>query len=184
MKLLAHVPYNNGLESDPEKNKKVVDFKTSAKRRDLQRLMDLVNYLVRLCKDPATKGRFLYELHGSTKQFNWTHLHDEVFKQVKELIMSDAVLKPINHDSNEEIYLITDASNIGLSRYIGQKEEGVIRPAEFYSRCLNKGQTNYITTDKELFAIVDSLRHFRGELQGYKVIVLTDHKPLVTFMTT
>jgi len=26
--------------------------------------------------------------------------------------------------------------------------------------------------------------YFRGELQGYKVIVLTDHKPLVTFMTT
>jgi len=60
----------------------------------------------------------------------------------------------------------------------------VIRPAAFYLRCLNKSQTNYITTDKELLAIVDSLRHFRGELQGHKVIVLTDHKPLVTFMTT
>jgi len=98
--------------------------------------------------------------------------------------MSNAVLKPINHDSNEQIYLITDASNVGISGWIGQKEDGVIRPAAFHSRCLNKGQTNYTTTDKELLAIVDSLRHFRGELQGHKVIVLTDHKPLVTFMTT
>jgi len=98
--------------------------------------------------------------------------------------MSNAVLKPINHDSNKQIYLITDASNVGLSGWIGQKEDGVIRPAAFHSRYLNKGQTNYITTDKELLAIVDSLRHFRGELQGHKVIVLTDHKPLVTFITT
>jgi len=146
--------------------------------------MGVVNYLARFCKDLATKGRCLYELQGSTKQFKWTHLHDEAFKQVKELIMSNAVLKPINHDSNEQIYLITDASNIGLSGWIGQKEDGVIRPAVFHSRCLNKGQTNYTTTDKELLAIVDSLRHFRSELQDHKVIVLTDHKPLVTFMTT
>jgi len=53
--------------------------------------------------------------------------------------MSNAVLKPINHDSDEQIYLITDASNVGLLGWIGQKEDGVIRPAAFHSRCLNKG---------------------------------------------
>jgi len=56
--------------------------------------------------------------------------------------MSNAVLKPINHDSDEQIYLIIDASNVALSGWIGQKEDSVIRPAAFYSRCLNKGQTN------------------------------------------
>jgi len=57
-------------------------------------------------------------------------------------------------------------------------------PAAFYSKCLIKGQTNYTTTDKELLAIVDLSRHFRRQLQVHKVIVLTDHKPIVTFMTT
>jgi len=57
-------------------------------------------------------------------------------------------------------------------------------PLQFHSRCLNKSQTNYITTDKELLGIVDPLRHFRGELQGQKVIVLIDHNHMVTFMTT
>jgi len=98
--------------------------------------------------------------------------------------MSNAVLKPINYDSDEQIYLITDASNVGLTGWICQKEDGVIRLAAFHSRYLNKGQTNYTTTEKELLAIVDSLKDFRGELQGHKVIVLTDHKSLITFMTT
>jgi len=97
--------------------------------------------------------------------------------------MGNAVLKPINHASNKQIYLVTDASTLGLSGWIGQKEDGVIRLAAFPSRCLNKGQTNYTTTDKELLPIVDSLRHFRGKLRGEKVIVLTDQKPLVTFIT-
>jgi len=184
MELLGHVLYNNGLEADPEKIKKVVDCKTPTNRRKIQRFMVVVNYLARFYKDLATKGRCLYEVQGSTKQSKWTHLHEEAFKQVKELIMSNAVLKPINYDSDEQIYLITDGSNIRLSGWIGQKEDGVIRPAAFHSRCLNKGQTNYTTSDKELLAIVNSLRHFRGERQGHKVIVLTDHKPLVTFMAT
>ena len=144
----------------------------------------MVNYLARFCKDLATKGRCLYELQRSTNQFKSTHLHDEAFKQVKELIMSNIVFKPIIHASDEQIYLITDASNVGLSGWIGQNEDSVIRLAAFHSRCLNKGQTNYTTSDKELLAIVNSLRHFRGERQGHKVIVLTDHKPLLTFMTT
>jgi len=97
--------------------------------------------------------------------------------------MSNAVLKPINHDSNAQIYLITNASNVELSECIGQKEDGVIRPAAFHPRCLNKSQTNSTTTNEELLAIVDSLRYFRGKLQCYKVIVLTDHKALVIFMT-
>jgi len=184
IELLVHVLHNNGLEADPGKIKKVLDFKTPTNRKDIQTFMGVANYFARFCKDLVTKGRCLYELQVSTKQFKWTHLHDEAFKQVKVLIMCNSVLKPINHKSNEQIYLITDTSNVGLSGWIGQEEDSIIRPAAFHSKCLNKGQTNYTPTYKELLAIVDLLRHFRSELQGHKVIVLTDHKPLVTFMTT
>jgi len=75
----------------------------------------VINYLARFCKDLATKVRCLHELQRLTKQLEWTHLHDKAFKQVKKLIMSNAVLKPFNNDSNEQIYLITDASNIEIS---------------------------------------------------------------------
>jgi len=55
-------------------------------------------------------------------------MHDDVFKQVKELISSNLVLKPINHVSNEQIYLITDTTNVRLLGWIGQEEDSVIRP--------------------------------------------------------
>jgi len=103
MELLGHVLHNNGLEADHEKIKKVVDFKTSTNKREIHRFIGVVHYLARFCKNLSTKGRSLYELQGSTKQFKWTHLHDEAFKQGNELIMSNTVLKPINHDSDEQI---------------------------------------------------------------------------------
>ena len=43
---------------------------------------------------------------------------------------------------------------------------------------------NYGITKKELLAIVDSGRHFRGVLQGHPVTILTDHQVLVNFMNT
>ena len=41
---------------------------------------------------------------------------------------------------------------------------------------------NYGVTKKELFAIVDSVRHFRGVLQGHPVTIMTDYRPLLGFM--
>ena len=62
MQLLGHILHNNRLEADPEKIKKVVDFKTPTNTTEIQRFMRVVNYLARFCKDLATKGRCLYEL--------------------------------------------------------------------------------------------------------------------------
>ena len=57
-----------------------------------------------------------------------------------------------------------------------------MRPARFRSRKFNDSQMNYGVTKKELFAIVDSVRHFRGVLQGHPVTILTDYRPLLGFM--
>jgi hypothetical protein len=45
---------------------------------------------------------------------------------------------------------------------------------------------NYTTSDKEMLAIVQTLKKFRHLLQGtkFRVIVKSDHKNLRTFMTT
>ena len=60
----------------------------------------------------------------------------------------------------------------------------MIRPARFHSKKFNNAQMNYRITKKELLAIVDSVRHFRGVLQWHPVTVRTEQQPLVAFMSS
>ena len=97
--------------------------------------------------------------------------------------MSNTVLKPINQDPCQRIYLVCESSDTGIAACIAQKQEdGQIRPARFYSRKFSHLQMNYGVTKKELFAIVDSVRHYGSVLQGHPITIVTDHQPLTGFL--
>ena len=57
------------------------------------------------------------------------------------------------------------------------------RPLAFFSRKLTSAQRNYTVGERELLAIVETLREFRDMLYGMKLYIHTDHLNL-TFNTT
>ena len=82
----------------------------------------------------------------------------------------------------DEVFDIhTDASHTQLGMVISQKGA----PIAFYSRKLNPAQTRYTTTERELLAIVETLKEFKNILLGQQIRVYTDHKNLTykTFNT-
>jgi len=68
------------------------------------------SYFLLMCPDLASISTGLAELQGETKRFIWTYIHQKAFDRCKELIMSNQILQPINHESGKLIYLITNAS--------------------------------------------------------------------------
>jgi hypothetical protein len=119
---------------------------------------------------------------GATATWDWTPTHTTSFEKVKLALSAEPAIKPINYNSTEPIYLVTDASLIGTGAWIGQgTSPSTIIPAGFHSRKFNPAQENYSTFDKELLAIKDALEAFRSELSGCSFTILTDHKPLVAF---
>ena len=58
---------------------------------------------------------------------------------------------------------------------MGQRKEKIFHVIHYASKVLNDAQSNYTTTEKELFVIVYALEKFRSYLIGSKVIVFTDH---------
>ena len=48
----------------------------------------------------------------------------------------------------------------------------------YASRTLSEAQLNYITTEKEMLAVIFAFDKFRSYLLGSKVVVYTDHAAL------
>jgi len=68
-----------------------------------------------------------------------------------------------------------DASDYAVGAVLGQRKEKIFHVIHYASKVLNDAQSNYTTTEKELFVIVYALEKFRSYLIGSKVIVFTDH---------
>jgi hypothetical protein len=92
----------------------------------------------------------------------------------------------IIHDPEKETWLHADASDYAIGAEISQLDEKGRQPVLFYSRKLLPAEMNYSTPDKEMLAIVQTMRKFQHYLRGtkYPVIVKSDHRNLRTFMTT
>jgi hypothetical protein len=77
-------------------------------------------------------------------------------------------------DFSKPFDIHTDASHTQLGAVISQAG----RPNAFYSRKLNPAKTRYTTTERELLAIVETLKEYRNILLGHTIRVYTDHQNL------
>jgi len=65
-----------------------------------------------------------------------------------------------------------------LVRCYHNEQWEVIAKIAFASKTLNEAEVNYSTVEKEMFAIVWGIKHFRPYLFGHKFTIVTDHRPL------
>jgi len=96
----------------------------------------------------------------------------KAFDTIKRVMARDTLLH--YPDFNKPFEIHTDASH----RQIGAISTQDNKPIAFYSRKLRDGQHNYTTTERELLAIVETLKEFRTILLGQRIKVYTDHKNL------
>ena len=96
----------------------------------------------------------LTSLTGKESKWEWTDTHQSAFKKIKQIISREVLLNYPDFSKPFEIY--TDASHIQLGAVITQDN----KPIAFYSRKLNPAQTRYTTTERELLAIVETLKEF------------------------
>jgi len=98
----------------------------------------------------------------STANWDWTHTHQKSFELIKQTLSADPAVRPLDYESADPIFLVTDTSLIGTGAWVGQGSSvSEIQPAAFHSRKFNSVQLNCSTFDKELLAIVDALEHFQ-----------------------
>ena len=113
-------------------------------------------------------------------KFNFGEGERKSFNALKQALVKPPVLRFPNFEL--PFVLVTDASQLGMGACLMQKHGRNMHPVAFYSRKWKEkspDETKMATIDKEAFAVVSSLMHFRYLILGYDVTVYTDHKPLL-----
>ena len=116
--ILGHTITSQGLSAEPAKVLDVKSWPTPNNRKKLQGFMGMVNYLSRYAPHLATAAAPLTHLCGDTIKWQWLPIHDISLQQVKDIIGGEAILQPLDYKSQDTIYLVTDASLMGIGAWI------------------------------------------------------------------
>lgn len=78
-------------------------------------------------------------------------------------------------DWTQPFEVMCDASDYAIGAILGQRHDKIFWAIYYASRTLDNSQQNYMTTEKDMLAVVFSFDKFRPYIIGSKVIVYTDH---------
>lgn len=92
-------------------------------------------------------------------------------------------MKNLDVESDDPVWLFTDASAAGIGAALFQgKEWDLSSPIAYESRLMTPAERNYPVHEQELLAIVHALSKWRLLLLGLKVNVMTDHHSITHLM--
>ena len=103
--------------------------------------------------------------------FQWGGKQQKDFDTLKENISIAPVLALSNLQQTFEIE--TDASGYAMGAVLMQYR----KPICYHSETFNQVVVNYPTYDKELYALVQSVKKLKHYLLGKETIIHTDHQP-------
>jgi hypothetical protein len=161
-----------GIKPLTKKVDAIHNLKPPTTRKQLRSFIGIVNYYRNMWKGRADLLAPLTALTSDATKWKWTDVEQKAFNDIKKVVAKETLL--VYPNFNETFDIHTDASDRQLGAVISQA--GL--PIAFYSRKLNNAQKNYTTTERELLAIVETLKEFRNILLGQRIKIYTDHKNL------
>ena len=173
---LGHVVSEDGIGTDPEKVRAIMEWPTPINLREVRSFVGLCCYYRRFVRDFA---KISSPLHAMTKKgeiFRWTDACQEAFQRLKDTLVSAPILAM---PSDEGMFLLdTDASNHSVGAVLSQVQDGAEKVVAYASRKLSNAEVNYCVTRKELLAVVYFVKYFKHYLLGRRFTVRTDHAAL------
>jgi cleavage and polyadenylation specificity factor subunit 1 len=170
-------------------------IKPSAKKCDAIQLIDLpttckelhsflctINFYRKHIPEFAKKSEKLYDriklCQDSKARIELTDDEVKEFVQLKMGLQELVELECVDPASNT-FTITTDASKRAIGGVLHQIVNGNAKTIQFFSRKLKPPEERYSTFDRELLGAHDAVQYFKPYVDGQKVTLFTDHKPLV-----
>lgn len=162
----------NGIKADDEKIQAILDLKTPENKKQLRRLLGMINSLSKFISNHSILTEPLRTLIPNNVEFVWEKMQDEAFDRIKKTLTTLPLLK--FYDVNKPVLLSVDASQNSVGAVLFQDDQ----PVAYASKSFTQSQRNYPQIEKECYAVKFGLEKFHTYVYGKPVTVETDHRPL------
>ncbi len=152
VRYVGHIVSAEGIETDPEKIAKVMDWPTPQGPEEVRQFLGFAGYYRRFIKDFASVARPLTDMMPTTgkkakkgkstvagsKPWQWGPEQEASFSNLKLMLSEPPILGYADYNKPFELHV--DASQKGLGAVLYQEQDGVKRVMSFASRALGKSE--------------------------------------------
>ena len=171
---------SEGIKPTDKKLEELNSFPCPTNSKNLRSFLGMIGFYRRLVPHFADIVHPLTEcmrLNPNSKSLILSETEKDSFNKIKDTLVNIACL-PHPQNAVTEYQLVTDSSQYAIGAALHQMVDNKPIPIGFYSKKLSKPQQSYSAFDRELLAAYLSVIHFKHEIEGRYVVLLSDHKPL------
>ena len=121
VKFLGHWIDENGIRSDPDKIKSIVDLESPKNVSEVRRFLGMINQLGKFSENLADKTKPIRELLEKRNAWFWGDAQQKAFDELKKDITSMPILA--HFDPKRETVVSADASAYGIGSVLKQKQD-------------------------------------------------------------
>jgi hypothetical protein len=168
---LGFIVSSKGVAADPEKVRTILDWPTPNNVHEVRSFHGLASFYRRFVKGFSS---IMNPITDCTKKggFLWTNATAQAFTTIKKLLTEAPILRLPNFEVPFKV--ACDACHTGIGGVLSQQGH----PIAFFSEKLNEAKRKYSTYELELYAVVQSVKHWRHYLIHNEFVLFTDHDSL------
>ncbi|GBG81139.1 hypothetical protein CBR_g31815 [Chara braunii] len=173
---LGHVISGDGLAPEEAKIAAIQEWPQPQTVRDVRSFFGLASYYRKFVRNFSAVAAPLTNLTKKDTPFLWSLHCQMTFARLKQALTRAPALKL--SDPTLPFVLTTDASQYGIGAVLQQDDGNGLRPVEFMSKKIKTQKLQDSTYEKELYALVSALKHWKHFLLGRHFKIFSDHSTL------
>ena len=160
-----------GISVDPIKTSAIHNWPTPSTIFDVRSFHGLAQFYRRFVRNFSSLAAPLTDLFRQ-KQFAWNPDAERAFQQLKTALVTAPVLRL--PDFTKLFDVAANASGVGIGAVLSQDAH----PVSYFSEKLSEAKIRYSNYDRELYAVVQSLKFWRHYLLHTDFTLYSDHEAL------
>jgi hypothetical protein len=170
---LGHRCSYEGRSPDEEKKAKILDWPACTTETEVRGFLGTAGVLRIFLPNYSKLSRPLVDLTRKDTPFHWGEAQQRSMDAIKEAIRNAPCLAPIDYESEGEVILGVDSSEIGVGWFIAQRQaDGTLRYCRFGSATFSDVVGRYGQSKIELFGLYTALIAARFYIFGVKRLVV------------